>query len=168
MREGVRRQAIAWSRRLLPVSSGGPRGALVAVGAILALASAAHSAGHVWSKLDNQRAQYASLTELQRRHAFVEQLGIPGDPFDFYAAYVGRGDRVFYQVKASGLGHFLDLPQSVAAVGRYYLLPAVYEPDLRRATVVVTWEDDPARLHVPFVDQQRSGVQQLFVSRIAR
>ena len=108
------------------------------------------------------------MTELERRHAFVQQLGLPGDPFDFFAANVRTGDRVYYQVKPSGLGHFLDLPQSVAAVGRYYLLPAVSEPDLDRANVVVSWDEDPAKLGVRFSQQQRAGLQLFFVSRIAR
>ena len=71
-------------------------------------------------------------------------------------------------VAMSGLGHFLDLPQSVAAIGRYYLLPAVAAPDLRRANIVVSWEQDPALLGVKLGEQERAGLQLFFVSRIAR
>ncbi len=168
MRESVRRSAIAWWTRLLPAVPREGRAAVGALAAVVALLSAAHSAGYVWRRLGEDRDRYAALTAAQRRHALVEQLGLPGDPFDFFAANVRRGDRVYYQVKPSGLGHFLDLPESVAAVGRYYLLPAVSEPDLRRANVVVTWEADPAKLGVRYVDQQRAGVQMMFVSRIGR
>lgn len=136
--------------------------------AVVALASAAHSLPKTWNHLDREHDRYAAMDEVERRHAFATQLGVPGDPFDFFAANVGRGDRVFYQVKPSGLGHFLDLPQSVAAVGRYYLLPAVAAPHLRRANVVVSWEQDPALLGVELGEQQRAGLQLLFVSRIAR
>jgi hypothetical protein len=154
--------------RLLPPRPRDRRAAVGAVAVVVALASVAHSARDVWNRLRGERDRYAAMTELERRHAFVQQLGLPGDPFDFFAANVGSGDRVYYQVKPSGLGHFLDLPQSVAAVGRYYLLPAVSEPDLDRANVVVSWEEDPAKLGVRFSEQQRAGLQLFFVSRIAR
>jgi hypothetical protein len=153
---------------VLPPIPRGPLAAAGALAAVVALASAAHSLSKTWNHLDRDHARYAAMSQLERRHAFATQLGVPGDPFDFFAANVGRGDRVFYQVKPSGLGHFLDLPQSVAAIGRYYLLPAVSERDLRRANVVVSWEQDPALLGLKFGDQQRAGLQLFFVSRIAR
>ena len=168
MRESVRWSAIARSTRLLPVVPRDRRAVVGAFAVVVALLSAAHSGGYVWRRLGEDRARYAAMTEAQRRHALVEQLGAPGDPFDFFAANVGRGDRVYYQVRPSGLGHFLDLPETVEAVGRYYLLPAVSAPDLQDATVVVTWEADPATLHLRFAEQHQAGVQRLFVSRIAR
>jgi hypothetical protein len=168
MRERVRRRARMRPPRVLPPIPGDRRAAVGALAAILALASAAHSVSKTWDHLDRDHDRYAAMSELERRHAFAMQVGVPGDPFDFFAANVGRGDRVFYQVKPSGLGHFLDLPQSVAAIGRYYLLPAVAESDLRRANVVVSWEQDPALLGVELGEQQRAGLQLFFVSRIAR
>ena len=168
MRERVRRWAEVRPSRVLPPIPRDRRAAAGAVAAVVALASAAHSLPKTWNHLDREHDRYAAMDEVERRHAFATQLGVPGDPFDFFAANVGRGDRVFYQVKPSGLGHFLDLPQSVAAIGRYYLLPAVAAPDLRRANVVVSWEQDPALLGVELGEQQRAGLQLFFVSRIAR
>jgi hypothetical protein len=168
MRERVRRWAGVRPSRVLPPIPGDRWAAVGALAAVLALASAAHSLSKTWNHLDRDHDRYAAMSELERRHAFATQLGVPGDPFDFFAANVERGDRVFYQVKPSGLGHFLDLPQTVAAIGRYYLLPAVAEPDLDRANVVVSWEQDPALLGVELGEQQRAGLQLFFVSRIAR
>ena len=79
---------------------------------------------------------------------------------------MGRGDRIYFQVKPSGFGRFFDLPSIVAAVGRFYLLPAVQVPDLREATVVLSYFADPSLLHIHFPIQSRAGLQPIFVSRI--
>jgi hypothetical protein len=56
----------------------------------------------------------------------------------------------------------------VTAAGRYWLLPAVEVEDVDDATVVVSWERDPAELGLRFSEQQRAGQQLFFVSRIER
>ena len=91
---------------------------------------------------------------------------MPADIFDFYRQYVGRGDRVYFQVRESGFSSFVDLPTAIHYVGRYYLLPAIEATRLDDATVVVTFFDDPKRLHVRYITQQQAGIQPIFVSRI--
>ena len=132
----------------------------------IALASAWHSGERVWRHLEDQRRVYGSYNEVQRRHALITAMSLPGDVFDFYRQFVGRGDRVYYQVRESGLGRFLDLPTAVRYAGRYYLLPALEATTLDDATVVVTFFEDPKLLRVPYVTQQQAGLQPIFVSRI--
>jgi hypothetical protein len=133
---------------------------------VVALYSAWHAGGHVWRRLDEQYSAVAHLTPLQRRHAPIDALPLPSDIFDFYAARVGRGDRIYYQVLPSGFGPSLDLPTIVGRVGDFYLLPAVRAPDLPHATVVLSWYADPAQLHVHFLVQARAGLNPVFVSRL--
>ncbi len=59
-----------------------------------------------------------------------------------------------------------DLPTIVQALGRFYFLPAVQTSDLKDATVVVSYFEDPALLHRKFITQVRAGLQPLWVSRI--
>jgi hypothetical protein len=141
--------------------------ALVLAATAVALASVLHSGPHMWRTLDREHERYAAYSETERRHAALRQLGLPGEVFDYYARYVGRGDRVYYQVQVSGLGPFLDLPKAVAYAGRFYLLPAVQARNLDDASVVVTFHEDPSRLGVPFITQQQAGLQPLYVSRIS-
>ena len=51
-------------------------------------------------------------------------------------------------------------------LGRFYLLPAVQTTDLTDATVVVSYFEDPALLHMKFITQVQAGLQPLWVSRI--
>ena len=50
-------------------------------------------------------------------------IGLPSDIFDFYRQYVGRGDRVYFQVRESGFSQFLDYQTAFRYVGPL-LLPA--------------------------------------------
>jgi hypothetical protein len=52
-------------------------------------------------------------------------------------------------------------------VARLYLLPAVEASSLADANVVLSFDSDPGSLHLRFSQQWRSGVQLIFVSRIA-
>jgi hypothetical protein len=139
----------------------------VIVGAvsILALYSAWHSGGHMWRRLDMDYRIYSGYTEDQKRHAPLAVLELDGTIFDWYAKYVGRGDRVYYQVLPSGLGT-MDLPTAVKFAGSFYLLPAAQVTDPKQATVVVSFMADPVFLHLHFITQQRAGQQPIFVSRV--
>jgi hypothetical protein len=137
---------------------------LVAAG--LALASAVHSGPHMWKRLVDDHKTYAALSDVQRRHAPLDKLEVPGAIFDFYASYIVPGDRVYFQVMPSGLSHELDLPSAVEAAGRFYLLPAVQTENLADATVVVSYFADPNVLPVHYITEQQAGAQPLFVSRI--
>jgi hypothetical protein len=139
---------------------------VVAVVTTLALYSAWHSGGHMWRRLGQDRHTYAAYTEYQRSHAVMLNLPLSPEPFDFYRDRLVRGDRVYFLVAPGGFGEFFTLPEIVAAVGRYYLLPAVQVPDVKDATVVLSWNADPATLGVHFVTQARAGEQLIFVSRL--
>ena len=139
---------------------------VVGVATVLALVSAWHSGPRRWDRLGAQRVQYAAYTAVERRHAPITSVGLPPDVFDFYASFLDRGDRVYYQVLPSGYSTFMDLPTIVERLGEYYLLPSVQVTDIADATVVVSYMTDPGLLHVHFVTQKRAGLQLYFVSRI--
>jgi len=127
---------------------------VIATATVLALVSAWHLGPHMWGRI-----------AIERQHAPLSGLGLDGYVFDWYAKYLARGDRIYFQVQQSGLGT-LDLPSAVLLGGSFYLLPAVAVKDLSKATVVVSWLADPGLLHVHFITQQRLGLQLMFVSRI--
>jgi hypothetical protein len=139
--------------------------AIAAATTVLALVSAWHSGRHMWHRLDHDYRTYASMTDVERRHAPLAVLELDGNVFDWYSKYVAPGDRVYYQVLPSGLGT-MDLPTAVRFAGSFYLLPAVQVTDPKRATVVVSFMADPKFLHLRFSTQQRSGLQPIFVSRV--
>jgi hypothetical protein len=143
-----------------------PATVLAALATVVALASALHSGPHMWRALEREGKIYGRYTDTERRHAPVEALDLPPDFFDFYRDYVGKGDRIYFQVRESGFSQFYDLPEAVRLVGHYYLLPAVDAVELDDATVVVTFFDDPKLLRVRYVTQQQAGLQPIYVSRI--
>jgi hypothetical protein len=139
--------------------------AIAGAATVLALVSAWHSGRHMWHRLDQDYRTYSGYTDLQRRHAPLSVLELDGAVFDWYAKYVGPGDRVYYQVLPSGLGT-MDLPTAVKFAGSFYLLPAVQVTDPKQATVVVSFMADPKFLGLHFITQRRSGLQPIFVSRV--
>lgn len=128
--------------------------------------SAWHSVGHMRRILGAERATYSAMTPTERRRLPVTHAALDGQIFDFFAAYLVQGDRVYLQVMPSGFSPAFDLPSIVAALGRWYFLPAMQTTDLKDATVVVSYFEDPAVLHVKFITQVRAGLQPLWVSRI--
>ena len=140
---------------------------IAAAAAGVALYSAWHSGGHVWRGFSADYRTYAAYSNLQRQHAPIDKLGLPSDVFDFYAEHLRRGDRIYYQVEPVAFGNYLDLPGLVAAAGDFYLLPAVQVTDPRDATVVVSFRQDPARLHLRYVEQAQYGSRPVYVSRLA-
>jgi len=142
--------------------------ALAAACSLLALASAWRHGPHVWRLLESEQATYAALSPAQRRQEPVTELGIPtgGAIFDFYAGRVVPGDRIYFQVQPGGFSSNLTLPEAIASLGRFYLLPGVETTNLADATVVVSWFANPALLHVKFLTQAQAGAQPIFVSRI--
>jgi hypothetical protein len=140
---------------------------LAAVATAIALVSAWHSVGHIRGLLQGERREYAAFDSTARRHEPVTHAGLDGQIFDFYASLLQRGDRVYFQVMPSGYSPEFDLPGIVAALGRYYLLPAVQTTNLADATVVVSYFEDPSLLHRKFITQVRAGLQPLWVSRIS-
>jgi hypothetical protein len=130
--------------------------------------STATSYGSIWSKLSEERARDEALTDDERDRAPVASIPFPVDPFDYYGAFLRPDDRVYFHVLESGFSNAVDLRGVVAAVGRFWLLPAVEVENVEDATVVLSWERDPAELGLRFSEQHRAGQQLFFVSRIAR
>ena len=116
----------------------------------------------------SQRQQFAGYTRLQRDEAFGALLPVPMDIFQWYRVYLRPGDRYFIQIHNGAFGRFIDKETAVRTVARLYLLPAIEASDLKHANVVLSFDADPGELHLHFSEQERSGVQLIFVSRIDR
>jgi hypothetical protein len=134
---------------------------VVATAAVaLALVSAWHSGGRVWSLIESDHATYSAFTPRERVYEPAAGVGLDGDIFAFFADFVTRGDRFYVQVDQ---GHTPDLVRMLAG---YWLLPAVEVDDLSKATVVISYFDDPSTLGLHYLTQQEAGLQPIFVSRI--
>jgi hypothetical protein len=142
-------------------------GACAAAAVLAALWSAWHPFNHMRRLLGHEAATYERLTADDRRRAPVAAIGLDGQMFDFYDSLLSRGDRVYFQVRPGGFSSDYDLPTIIAALGRFYFLPAVQTSDPADATVVVSYFEDPAELHLKFLTQVRAGLQPLWVSRVA-
>jgi hypothetical protein len=121
-----------------------------------------------WSAMRSEHSRFAGYTRLQRDELFGSQLPLPMDIFDWYRLYLRPSDRYFIQVQNGGFGRFIDKQTAVRTVARLYLLPAIEATDLRHANVVLSFDSDPAQLHLHFSEQERLGQQLSFVSRIDR
>ena len=140
---------------------------VIATAAILA-ASVARDVPRSWSVVRSERASFAGYSELQRAQAFGALLPLPMSYFDWYRQYLRPDDRYFVQIEPAAFSSFVDKATLVRRVAHLYLLPSLEATDLSHATVVLSWDDDPARLHVRFSSQARLGEQLFFVSRIDR
>lgn len=142
---------------------------LGAVAVTVVAAASVHSTfGRAWELLSGFHRSGVAMTPLQREHAPADSVPLPADRFDHYRAWLRPGDRYWLDVVPSGLSSHVDLPSAVAAVARFTLLPAVQVTDVDDATVVLSWDRDPALLPLRYSEQHREGVQLVFVSRIAR
>jgi hypothetical protein len=117
---------------------------------VAALWSAWHPFNHMRRLLEREGRSYAALTPTERRQAPVTTVGLNGGIFDFYADRLVRGDRVYFQVPRTPYGT-LDLHDTVAALGRFFFLPAVEVRSLDDATVVFSYDANPSALHRRFV-----------------
>lgn len=130
--------------------------------------SIARDVPHSWSLLQTQRGEYVRYSATQRAQAYGAALPLPMNLFDFYRAYLRPGDRYFIQIQNGAFGRFIDKETAVRAVARLYLLPAIEASDLAHADVVLSWDSDPGLLHLHYSEQERLGLQLIFVSRIDR
>lgn len=130
--------------------------------------SATRDVPHSWSLIRTQRHAYVGYSATEREQAYGTALPLPMNLFDFYRAYLRPGDRYFIQIEPNAFSTFIDKETAVRSVARLYLLPAVEAPDLAHANVVLSWDTDPGLLHLKYSQQERLGLQLMFVSRIAR
>jgi hypothetical protein len=154
-------------------------GAAPAITRALALAGAVVTAGLLalslfkdvprsWSVMRSEHDRFAAYTPLQRQESYGTALPLPMDIFEWYKLYLRPGDRYFIQVQPGAFGRFIDKQTAVRTVARLDLLPAIEAKDLRHASVVLSFDIDPALLHLHYSEQERLGQQLSFVSRIAR
>ena len=135
------------------------------VATVLALVSAWDAAQPTWHRLNADYRTYAAYSDSDRAKAASNAAGFAGDLFGFFSSSLEAGDRVYYQVPKSPYGT-LDLHDTVAALGRFYLPAAVQVTDLDDATVVISYRADPRRLGRRFLSQRQNGPD-ISVSRLA-
>lgn len=141
-------------------------GALVTAG--LLAWSIAKDVPESWSVMRSEHERFAGYSQLQRDEAFGTQLPLPMDIFEWYRQYLRPGDRYFIQVQNGGFGRFIDKETAVRTVAHLYLLPAIEASDLQHANVVLSFDSDPANLHLRYSTQARLNMELNFVSRIDR
>ena len=144
-----------------------PRAHWVAAGVatLIALVSAWSATGTTWHRLNADYRAYSAYSDEERLLTPVVAAGFRGEVFNFFAAEVDDDDRIYFQVPRRPYGT-LDLHDTVAALGRFFLAPAIQVTDLDDATVVISYEADPRSLGREFVSQRQNGPG-IFVSRIA-
>ena len=123
---------------------------------------------HAWRLMGSQYRAYASYTATQRARAFGDRIPVPMDILDFWRAGVHAGDRYYVQMPPMPFSDLADKRTIMRDIAHLYLLPAVEARSLRDATVVLTWDADPRTLPVHYSSNEESGLQLIFVSRIAR
>jgi hypothetical protein len=121
-----------------------------------------------WSAMRSERAPFVGYTALQRDQAFGALLPLAMSYFEWYRQYLRPDDRYFVQIEPAAFSSYVDKDTLVRRVAHLYLLPSLEATDLAHATVVLSWDDDPSRLHMRFSSQARLGEQLFFVSRIDR
>jgi len=122
----------------------------------LALLSVWHAAAPTWRKLDADHGTYAAYSDTARRQAASANAGFAGTLWDTLGSYVHGNDRVYFQVPHRPYGT-LDLHDTVAALGRWYLAPATEVTDPAEATVVLSYEADPGELRADWLLQRQLG-----------
>ena len=142
---------------------------LLAGCAIVGLAwSCRRDVPHSWRLMRNEHAQFAGYTQTQRNQAFGALIPIRMDIFDFWRANLQRNDRYWIQIPNEAFSVNADKKFVVRSIAHLYLLPATEARSLSDATVVLSWDADPAMLHLHYSQQERAGLQLIFVSRIDR
>jgi hypothetical protein len=144
------------------------RTGLIAVVAFVLLAGAGSVRGldRTWTGVAKQRAADRRLTPLDRQNASA--VGV-ADPrvLGFWAERVHRGDRYYLNVLPSTPG-YPEWPQVVGEIAGYFLTPATQVTDPGRATVVLSWDEDPADVGLPFSSSATLPGTEVSVSRVGR
>ena len=120
---------------------------------------------HSVRNLNAAAEQFDGLTRLEREQWFGTAIPTRMDVFDFYGRLVRTDDRFYVQVTNSAFGN-ADKATVVRSVARYYLAPAIEVERPEDATVVLSYDADPAALGLRYSSQTRAGLQLIFVSRI--
>jgi hypothetical protein len=116
--------------------------------------------------LRSQHDAYAGDTRDQRDRAFGTAIPMPMEIFDYWRQWLRPWDRYFIQMPHEAFSSNGDKKYVARLIAHSYLLPAIETTDLNKATVVLSWDADPATLHLKYWQQWRSGQQLIFVSRV--
>jgi len=143
------------------------RAAAVALFLAVAIFSVLNTYRFSWAVMYSDRITYDNLTPVERVHAPGDRIPLRMDIFDWYRDHLQPGDRYFLQVKPGDLGS-VDYPTAVRTFGRFYLLPAVLVDDPLHATVILSWDDDPHALGLPYTRVDRAGRQLVWAARLDR
>jgi hypothetical protein len=144
------------------------RASLIGVVAFVLLAAVGgwREAGSSWTTASKQQAAYRDFTPLDRQNASSRQVADPR-VLDFWAERVHRGDRYYLNLLPETSGFGTAWPQVVGEIAGYFLTPATQVVDPARATVVLSWDEDPARVEVPLASSETLSDTQVSVSRVA-
>jgi hypothetical protein len=138
-----------------------------AIVTVLALADSGwKDVPHSWRLMRGQYLSYSGYTRDQRDRAFGGAIPMPMDIIDFWRAGLRSGDRYWVQMPPEAFSANGDKRYVARSISHVYLLPAIETLDIARATVVLSWDADPGLLHLKYSEQQRAGLQLVFVSRI--
>jgi hypothetical protein len=130
--------------------------------------SAVRDVPHSWRLMRTQYAAYHGYTRTQRDEAFITQIPLRADIFEFWRTWLRAGDRYWIQIPHEAFSATADKKFVVRTAAHLYLLPATEARSLRDATVVLSWDADPGTLGLRYSEQHRAGLQLIFVSRIDR
>ena len=133
--------------------------------ALLAAVGSSREASATWSSVAKQRALYNDLTPLERQNA---TSAVVADPrvLDFWSERVHRGDRYYLNLLPATQGFGAGWPQVVGEIAAYFLAPATQVADPARATVVLSWDEDPARVEIPLASSVVLPGTEVYVSRV--
>lgn len=145
---------------------------MASAGAALVVAALAYSAWHdvphSWRLLRSQHAAYAGQTRAQRDRDFGASIPIPMEILDFWRAQLRTTDRYWVQMPPEPFSANGDKRYIARTIAHLYLLPATETLRLQDADVVLSWDANPASLHLRYFEQQQAGQQLIYVSRINR
>ena len=110
----------------------------------VALVSVWHAAAPTW-RGSTPTTHLRGLLRHRAPPGSGANAGFAGTLWDTLGSYVHGNDRIYFQVPHRPYGT-LDLHDTVAALGRCYLAPAIEVTDPADATVVLSYEADPGAL----------------------
>jgi hypothetical protein len=123
---------------------------------------------HAWDVMRSQHAIYLGYTRAQRERAFGTSIPMPMDIFDFWRDGLRPGDRYWIQMPPMPFASYADKRYIARNIAHVYLLPAIEASSPKDATVILTWDADPAKLHLEYAEQREAGLQLIYISRVAR
>jgi hypothetical protein len=123
---------------------------------------------HSFDLMRSQHASFVGYTQAQRERAFGAHIPMPMEIFDFWRDGMRPGDRYWIQMPPMPFASDADKRYIARNIAHVYLLPAIEASSLADATIILTWDADPATLHLRYGEQREAGLQLIFTSRVVR